>query len=86
MGMQQMFTDDADFSGLLNNAKGVKVSKVIHKAFIEVNELGTEAAAATVQTMEGGTRGDPWFIADHPFFFAIHNEDGIYFAGRVNKF
>jgi Serpin (serine protease inhibitor) len=47
MGMSKMFSDGADFSGLLEANEPLKVSKVVHKAFIEVNEEGAEAAAAT---------------------------------------
>lgn len=47
MGMKKMFTDSADFSELLDSNEPLKVSKVIHKAFIEINEEGAEAAAAT---------------------------------------
>lgn len=47
MGMETMFTEKADFSELLQGKDGLDIAKVIHKAVIEVNELGTEAAAAT---------------------------------------
>ena len=45
--MKTMFSDQAEFNGLLEQAEDLKVSEVVHKAFIEVNEEGAEAAAAT---------------------------------------
>lgn len=47
LGMGEMFSDNANLSGLLESAEPLKVSDVVHKAFIEVNEEGSEAAAAT---------------------------------------
>jgi len=71
---------------------GVKlvIDKVIHKAFVEVNEIGTEAAAATaVIVAEITSVGPPipLFRADHPFLFLIrHNPTGsILFLGRVDN-
>ncbi|XP_067005467.2 serpin B6 isoform X2 [Anabrus simplex] len=68
MGMRQMFTDSADFSGI-STTEPVKVSTVIQKTFVEVSEEGTEAAAAT-----GGVTVlslPPRFRADRPFLFMI---------------
>lgn len=47
MGMEVIFTSAADFSGMLEEKEPIYVSDVVHKAFIEVNEEGAEAAAAT---------------------------------------
>lgn len=46
MGMNSMFSANADLSGMLEKSGQISVSDVLHKAFIEVNEEGTEAAAA----------------------------------------
>jgi len=47
MGMEKMFSNSAEFDNLLESSEQLKVSEVVHKAFIEVNEEGAEAAAAT---------------------------------------
>ena len=86
MGMVDAFElPPADFSGISGH-KDLYITKVIHKAIIEVNEEGSEAAAATAVVV--GTKAvmhKPVFKADHPFLFMIrHNETGsILFMGRV---
>ena len=88
MGMPTAFGGQADFSGITESrADGLKIGQVIHKAFVEVDEKGTEAAAATAVKMiaKAPPPGIP-FRADHPFLFLIrHNATGsILFLGRVN--
>ncbi|KAI1243113.1 Serpin B9, partial [Lamprotornis superbus] len=66
----------ADFSGI-SSGKELVLSEVVHKSFVEVNEEGTEAAAATAVVMCGCTcvMATARFTADHPFLFFIqHNK------------
>ena len=89
LGMPTAFTNLADFSGMTGK-KDLIIDKVIHQAFIEVNEEGTEAAAATgfgMSEVESMPPPTPIFKADHPFIFIIQqNETGnILFMGRVNN-
>ncbi len=93
MGMKTAFSDAADFYGMVEKKEqGLKISKVIHKAFIDVSEKGTEAAAATAVIMQLVTTSihhepDPYkiFTADHPFFFMIKDKStgSILFMGKV---
>ena len=86
LGLEHMFDPNkADFSGITGH-KDLVVSKVIQKAFIEVNEEGSEAAAATsVLMLTKSIVRDPQFICDHPFLFLIRdNYTGvIMFSGKV---
>jgi serpin B len=85
MGMPTAFTDAADFSGM-NAEDQLFIDKVIHQAFIEVNEKGTEAAAATgVSIALSAAIQEEVFLADHPFVFLIRDVDTgvIMFMGRV---
>jgi len=87
LGMIDAFDAKADFSGM-TVAERLCISKVIHKAFVAVDEEGTEAAAATAVIM-GPIAALPVkpkvFKADHPFIFLIrHNATGeIIFLGRL---
>ena len=75
----------ANFAGMDGIAR-LAISAVLHKAFVEVNEEGTEAAAATaVVTFKGPPQAPPVFCADHPFLFLIreNNSGSILFLGRV---
>ncbi|XP_039646081.1 leukocyte elastase inhibitor-like isoform X1 [Perca fluviatilis] len=86
MGMVDAFDmAKSDFSGM-SPANDLVVSKVVHKAFVEVNEEGTEAAAATaaIMMMRCMPMRPTMFIADHPFIFFIrHNSSmSVLFAGR----
>jgi serpin B len=89
LGMKDAFSlQTANFSGMTTTEK-LCISDVIHKSFVAVDEVGTEAAAATGVAMVGEAAISPQepkvFTADHPFLFLIrHNESGaILFIGRV---
>lgn len=89
LGMNAAFDDRlADFSGMDGHVDWLYVGAVLHKAFVEVNEEGTEAAAATAVTMQLRAMRPPppvEFRADHPFLFLIQEEQtgAILFLGRV---
>ncbi len=73
MGMPIAFTDDADFTGI-SNRNDLKITDVFHKAFIEVSEEGTEAAAATAVVV--GVKSMPMtrtFKANRPFIYIIRD-------------
>ena len=88
LGMPDAFTQQADFSGMTGQ-KDLLISAAIHKAFVEVNEEGTEAAAATAIVM--GTKAvmdaPPRFVADRPFIFAIVDKttSSVLFLGRLDE-
>ena len=84
MGINLAFTSAADFTGI-SPVRPLFVSDVIHKAFIGVDENGTEAAAATVVIMKCGPPPlNQKFSADHPFVFLIRDKvtGSILFFGR----
>lgn len=82
LGMGEALSESANFSGI---AEQVYISEVLHKAVVDVNEEGTEAAAATIGTITATSAVEPiQFIADHPFFFAIMDDESgnILFMGK----
>jgi serine protease inhibitor len=94
MGMKEAFyLDKADFRGISPSAvkeEKLALSNVLHKAFVEVTEEGTEAAAATFGEVVLGSAGidipfTPEFRADRPFLFLIREIDtgAILFLGRM---
>ncbi len=88
LGMKDAFTPDADFTGMSDHpeAKRLRITGAFHKAFVQVDEKGTEAAAATgiVVGIESA-RIISSFRADHPFLFLIRDVEtgNILFLGRV---
>jgi serpin B len=88
LGMPSAFDENrADFSGM-DGEKGLHIASVVHKAFIDVNEEGTEAAAATaviISTPTGLPRPPAVFRADHPFLFLIRDKQtgSVLFLGRL---
>lgn len=88
LGMPDAFSDRADFSGMTVE-EALFISKVLHKAFIDLDEAGTEAAAATAVIMEAMAAPLPQepveLRLDRPFLFAIRDSvtGSLLFVGRV---
>lgn len=85
MGMPDAFSGAADFSGMTGN-RDLFIGAVEHKAFVSVDEAGTEAAAATAVVMvESAPLSPPEVTVDHPFIFVIRDIETstILFVGRV---
>jgi len=87
MGMASAFTTAADFSGI-DGRQDLAISRVMHKAFVDVSEEGTEAAAATGVGIALTSFAPPVvFRADHPFLFLIRDtaSGAVLFAGRLEQ-
>jgi serpin B len=86
LGMTESFSAAADFSGI-DGRRYLIIGEVIHKAFVAVDEAGTEAAAATAVIMPpGAAPGDPRTVrVDRPFLFVIRDvaTGAVLFMGRV---
>lgn len=96
LGMALAFdAEKADFTGIhvfKKPADRLLISNVFHKAFVEVNEAGTEAAAATAVSMARAGSAAPTeepkpFVVDHPFLFVLHDSQSgaVLFLGRVDE-
>ena len=90
LGMPTAFSEMADFTGISPD-RPLFISQVIHQAYVDVNEQGTEAAAATAVEVSESAAGSeepeiPVFRADHPFLFLIVDDETgcILFLGRVS--
>jgi serpin B len=85
MGMADAFSGAADFSGM-NGTRNLFIGDVVHKAFVSVDEAGTEAAAATAVIMFTAAPTPPVEVRlDRPFIFMIRDikTSAILFVGRV---
>ncbi|XP_054984877.1 leukocyte elastase inhibitor-like [Sorex araneus] len=84
LGLQDLFNSRADLSGM-TGVRDLFISKVVHKSFVEVNEEGTEAAAATAAVANSYVP-EEHFVCDHPFIFLIRHKAShtILFLGRFS--
>ncbi len=90
LGMTDAFATRADFTGMVSTpSERLYISLVIHKAYVDVNEEGTEAAAATgvVMARKSAVAKPKIFRADRPFLFALRHEPTgtILFLGRYTN-
>lgn len=88
LGMKAAFGRDADFGGMHTGGEHLHISLVRHKAFVDVNEEGTEAAAATAVVIKGDSGGrEKLFRADRPFLYLIRDTEtaSVLFLGRFSE-
>jgi serpin B len=90
LGMPLAFSDHADFSGMNGGKDPLQIAAVLHKAFVDVNEAGTEAAAATAVVAKTAAflpESPRIFRADHPFVFLIRDRRTgfLMFLGRLSR-
>ncbi|XP_020101338.1 serpin-ZXA-like [Ananas comosus] len=87
MGVHMLFCGDGGLTEIADSPIADGTS-ILHKSFVEVNEEGTEAAAASFRMLRGCCRAPPPppdFVADHPFFFLIREDttEAVLFMGHV---
>ncbi|CAN0909185.1 At1g47710 [Linum grandiflorum] len=93
LGLVLPFSDEADFTEMVEDSyNGMVVSELFHKSFVEVNEQGAKAGAASVTWMAGSCNGpcnvpknSENFVADHPFLFFIREDTTgtVLFSGHI---
>jgi len=85
LGVKDLFTSNANLEDFFENNQQMSISKVQHKAFIDVNEAGSEAAAASFVKIIPLSLPAKLisFTVDHPFIFAIRGPNVVYFIGHV---
>ncbi|XP_068960313.1 alpha-1-antichymotrypsin-like isoform X2 [Petaurus breviceps papuanus] len=85
MGMEEVFTNRANLSGITGQ-NNLKVSKAVHKAVLDVDEAGTEAAAVTaieIVKFSAGLHLPPVIKFERPFLVTLYNDRNILFMGKV---
>lgn len=84
MGLSYAFEPSADFSGMFEDKAGW-ISQIKHKSFVQIDEHGTEAAAAT--TVWKADCIEPQVVCDHPFLFVIQDRSSgiILFIGKIGN-
>lgn len=88
MGLGVAFTDNADFTGMSDQGRRLRISRVIQKTYVDVNEEGTEAAAVTSVGIQLTSIELPTTVRfDRPFIFAIRERFSgtILFIGKIAK-